>query len=233
MKLSIHQPSYFPWLGLLHKIAKSDVYMVMDDVQLSDSAYQNRNIFLTSNGKVKYLTISVDRKGYLNKKFRELLIADNGWRQQHRNFILNNYRKHPGFCEVMPKLDLFFESEYETLCEAVVASMRLTMSMFDINTQVIFQSQMEYDEKSRKGDLVIDLIKASGADVYLSGRGAREYLDEAKFNQSMRLEYDIFKHPVYKQKGASDFVLGLSSLDALFNLGIAGGKNLLKMDTAS
>ncbi len=233
MKLSIHQPSYFPWLGLLHKIAKSNVYMVMDDVQLSDSAYQNRNIFLTSNGKVKYLTISVDRKGYLNKKFRELLIADDEWRQQHRNFILNNYRKHPGFSEVMPKLDLFFESDYETLCEAVVASMRLTMSMFDINTQVIFQSQMEYDEKSRKGDLVIDLIKASGADVYLSGRGAREYLDETKFNQSMRLEYDIFNHPVYEQKGASDFVLGLSSLDALFNLGITGAKHLLKMDAAS
>jgi WbqC-like protein family len=227
MKLSIHQPSYFPWLGLLHKIAKSNVYMVMDDVQLSDSAYQNRNIFLTSNGKVKYLTISVDRKGYLNKKFRELLIADDGWRQQHRNFILNNYRKHPGFSEVMPKLDLFFESDYATLCEAVVASMKLTMSMFDINTQVILQSQMEYDEKLRKGDLVIDLIKASGADVYLSGRGAREYLDESKFNQGMRLEYDIFNHPVYEQKGSVDFVFGLSSLDALFNLGTAGAKRLL------
>jgi hypothetical protein len=233
MKLSIHQPSYFPWLGLLHKIAKSNVYMVMDDVQLSDSAYQNRNIFLTSNGKVKYLTISVDRKGYLNKKFRELLIADDEWRQQHRNFILNNYRKHPGFSEVMPKLDLFFESDYATLCEAVVASMKLTMSMFDINTQVILQSQMEYDEKLRKGDLVIDLIKASGADIYLSGCGAREYLDETKFNNGMRLEYDIFNHPVYEQKGASDFVLGLSSLDVLFNLGIAGAKQLLKMDAAS
>jgi hypothetical protein len=230
MKLSIHQPSYFPWLGLLHKIAKSDVYMVMNDVQLSDSAYQNRNKFLTTDGKVKYLTISLDRKGYLNKKFRELLIADDGWRQQHRNFIFNNYRKHPGYSEVMPQLDIFFESDYATLCDAVLASMKLTMSMLDINTQVILQSQMDYDEELSKGDLVIDLIRATGADIYLSGCGAREYLDETKFNQSMRIEYDVFNHPVYEQKGATDFFSGLSSLDALFNLGIAGTKRLLKMD---
>ncbi|HEY3277770.1 MAG TPA: WbqC family protein, partial [Syntrophorhabdaceae bacterium] len=57
MILSIHQPSYFPWLGLLDKIAKSDVYMVMDEVQLTDAAYQHRNIFLTADGKIKYLTI--------------------------------------------------------------------------------------------------------------------------------------------------------------------------------
>lgn len=227
MRLSIHQPSYFPWLGLLHKIAKSDVYMVMDDVQLADRAYQNRNIFLTSDGKVKYLTISFDRKGYRNKKIRELLIADDGWRKQHRNFIFNNYRKHPGFSEVMPKLDLFFESDYATLCDALLASMKLTMSLFGIDTKVILQSEIKYDKDLCKGDLIVDLIKVAGADIYLSGHGAKEYLDETKFNASMRLEYDNFQHPIYEQKGVDNFAIGLSSLDALFNLGVDDAKRLL------
>lgn len=226
MKLSIHQPSYFPWLGLLHKVARSDVYMVMDEVQLSDSAYQNRNLFLTSDGKVKYLTIPFDRKGYLDKPFRDLTIVDLTWPVRHRNFIVNNYRKHPGFREVMPALESFFDGKHSSLCDAVLASIRLSMEFFGIGTDVILQSQMQYDRSSRKGDLVINLIKAAGADTYLSGTGARDYLDEGKFIEGLRLEYDVFRHPVYLQRGKIEFVPGLSCLDILFNLGVAGARNL-------
>ena len=67
MILSIHQPSYFPWLGLLDKIVKSDVYMIMDEIQLTDGAYQHRNVFLTADGKVKYLTIPFNKRDYLHR----------------------------------------------------------------------------------------------------------------------------------------------------------------------
>jgi hypothetical protein len=227
MRLSIHQPGYFPWVGLLHKIAKSDVYMVMDEVQLSDSAYQNRNLFLTNAGEVKYLTIPFDRRSYLGKSFRELEIAGLDWRMHHRNFIYNNYRKHTGFKEVFPSLELYFEREYSSLLDAVFASMTTTMEFFGIGTKVIFQSEMKYDRAQRKGDLVLDLIRAAGADIYLSGSGSRDYLDEAKFGIDVRLEYDVFRHPVYEQQGAPEFVPGLSGLDVLFNLGIDGARSLL------
>lgn len=228
MKLSIHQPSYFPWLGLLHKIANSDVYMVMDEVQLSDSAYQNRNIFLTLDGQVKFLTIPIIRKDYLNKPFCELLIAEDKWRKQHRNFIVNNYCKHPGFLEIMPKLDVYFEEQYSSLCEAVIASMKLCMVFFGIQTKVVFQSQMQYDRSLSRGELVLDLIRASNAVTYLSGTGAREYLDEKNFIHGINLEYSNFVHPVYQQSRSTSFNSGLSSLDALFNLGIADARKLMK-----
>ncbi len=225
MKLSIHQPSYFPWLGLLHKIARSDVYMVMDEVQLSDSAYQNRNLFLTCDGKVKYLTIPFDRKGYLDKPFRDLTIVDLTWPVRHRNFVISNYRKHPGFREVMPALEVFFDRKHSSLCDAVLESIRLSMEFFGIETEVILQSELQYDRSLRKGELVISLIKAAGADTYLSGTGARDYLDEAKFSGELQLEYDVFKHPAYPQRGTIEFVPGLSCLDMLFNLGVAGARN--------
>ena len=86
---------------------------------------------------------------------------------------------------------------------------------------------MQYDRMLRKGDLVLDLIKAAGADMYLSGSGARDYLDETKFGSGIRLEYDVFRHPVYVQRGAPEFVPGLSGLDILFNLGINDARGLL------
>ena len=62
MIVSIHQPSYFPWLGLLDKIEKSDTFVLLDNVQFNDNAFQSRNIFLNHNGEVQYLTIPVQKK---------------------------------------------------------------------------------------------------------------------------------------------------------------------------
>ena len=107
MILSIHQPSYFPWLGLLDKVCKSDVFMVMDDVQLSDSLYQHRNLFVTADGVPKFLTIPLVKKGYRKKPFRDIEIASPDWRVQHLNFIWNTYRKHPFADEVMPRVESF------------------------------------------------------------------------------------------------------------------------------
>ena len=33
MKVTIHQPNYFPYPGLFHKLSLSDVFVVMDDVK--------------------------------------------------------------------------------------------------------------------------------------------------------------------------------------------------------
>ena len=227
MKLAIHQPSYFPWLGLLYKISRCDVFMVMDEVQLSDNAYQHRNLFLTITGKVKYLTIPFQRSGYMEKVFRELEIADHCWSQNHLNFIYNNYRKHPGFKEVFPRLEIFYGEKHSTLISAVFASIKISMEMFGIETKIIFQSHMQYDRTLCKGDLVLDLVKAAGADTYISGIGAREYMQDVKFNNHICIEYDCFRPQAYPQLGGRDFVSGMSGLDALFNLGIKEGRNLL------
>ena len=226
MILSIHQPSYFPWLGLLHKIANSDLYMVMDEVQLTDKAYQHRNIFLSADGKTKFLTISFNKKGYFHRPFKELEIIDHSWRTNHLNFIKNGYHKHPFFDEVFPLLADFYTCDYHLLIDAVMASMRISLELFNIKTQLVFQSQMDYDKSLKRGDLVVDLVRASGADCYLSGLGAQEYLEESAFCDGISLKYNEFTHPVYNQKNSLSFVSGLSCLDVLFNLGIVSSQKL-------
>ena len=227
MILCIHQPSYFPWLGLLDKIAKSDVYMVMDEVQLSDDAFQHRNLFLTVDGKKKYLTIPFNKKDYLHRLFKDLEIADQTWNEKHLNFIKNNYRKHPFYKDIIPAVEDILSRKYEKLVDIVVASMRLSFTWFNISTKVIFQSEMAYDRTLRKGELVIALIKAAGADCYLSGIGAQTYLDESEFGQDIKLLYNHFSHPTYKQHSTAAFIPGLACLDAIFNIGIEGAGGLV------
>lgn len=226
MILSIHQPSYFPWLGLLDKIAKSDAYIVMDEIQLSDSAYQHRNIFLTADGKVKYLTIPFNKKEYLHRPFRDLELTDGKWRKDHLNFIINTYRKYPKAKEILPELEMFYNGEYKTLFEAVIESMKISFKWFNIKTKVILQSDLQYDRELKRGDLVFALINVVGADVYLSGTGAQAYLDESRFSNGLILKYNSFVHPVYSQRNTSEFVNGLSCVDVLFNLGLEGTRSL-------
>lgn len=228
MILSIHQPSYFPWLGLLDKIHRSDVVMIMDEVQLSDSAFQHRNLFLTRDGQQKFLTIPFVKKGYLKKPFREIRIASDDWRHKHLNFIKNSYGQHPFAQEIMPHLEEYFAGNYEWLLDAVVASMRLTLELFEIDAQVVFQSASDYDRSLRRGGLILALVRASGARCYLSGQGARSYLDESAFGGDLRLIYNEFLHPTYPQERTNEFRPGLSGLDALFNLGVHRSRSLLR-----
>jgi hypothetical protein len=230
MILSIHQPGYFPWLGLLHKIANSDFYMLMDEVQLTDSAYQHRNLFLSADGKAKYLTIPFNKKNYLQRMFKELEITDHSWRSKHLDFIRNGYRKHPYFDEIFPVLADFYARDYPLLIDAVVASMRISLVFFKIKVKIICQSNVDYDRTLKKGDLVVSLVRASGADCYLSGIGSKAYLEESLFSGGITLQYQAFTHPIYPQRNASEFAPGLTCLDALFNLGIDGASALLMQE---
>lgn len=231
--VSIHQPSYFAWLGLLEKIKNSDCYIMMDNVQLSDSAYQNRNIFLTNDGKVKYLNINISKKGYKDVFLKDLKISNPNWQKEHLNFLESNYKKHPYYDEVLAAITDFYHTKFEDLGEALYANMLLTCNLFDMDTKVMRQSEMDYNQDARKGDLVIELIKSIGYNRYYSGKGAQAYIEDDRFQDAgIELIYQDFKHPVYPQKNSpNEFIPGLSCLDLLFNVGLIKAKEYIGAGT--
>ena len=219
MIVSIHQPSYFPWLGLLHKIRMSDTYVVMDEVQLADRAYQHRNQFLDAQGESRLLSIPFVREGWRDKPLRELAIADDSWRKRHFEFIRLNYGKHPFAGEVLGELEAYYSAVHATLFDAVFASMKLALALFAVPTRVVRQSELAYDRSQRKAGLIVSLARAAGATTYLSGTGAREYLSGDDFAAGPELRWTAFQHPTYPQRHARDFVPGLACLDLVFNVG--------------
>ncbi len=70
MRAAIHQPHYFPWLGYFDKMAKADLFVFMDEVQLEDRSYMLRNRFLRKDGELMYLSITASKKGYREKKIQ-------------------------------------------------------------------------------------------------------------------------------------------------------------------
>ncbi len=75
MRVGIHQMNYIPWMGYFNKIAKSDAFILMDEVQLSDGAMSQRNRVLNKNGDISFLTVAFEKKGYMEIPFSEVKLT--------------------------------------------------------------------------------------------------------------------------------------------------------------
>jgi hypothetical protein len=78
----------------------------------------------------------------------------------------------------------------------------------------------DYQLSSKKDDLVIDLIKQSGDNEYLSGSGALSYMDLEKFKKNNIKIYTYkFEQNIYTQlwNHRVGFIKDLSIVDLLFN----------------
>ena len=63
MRLSIHQPDFFPWLGFFHKIFHSERFIVFDHVQAPrGKSWLTRNQIIL-NGEPRWLTLPSRKQG--------------------------------------------------------------------------------------------------------------------------------------------------------------------------
>lgn len=223
MKAAIHQPHYFPWLGYFDIMAKADIFILMDEVQMERRSYMIRNRVLDGNGEIKYVTISADTKGFLQKQYREIPVKDTDiWTARQESVLREYYRRAAYREELLPIVTEFLKNRYQTVCEWTSASIELVAGLLGVQTPIVYQSSLDYDRDCKKSDLVLALCKAVGADISFTGRGgSMEYLDREKFAANgVRPYFQEFQHPVYSQCNSAEFIPGISVLDMLFNLGV-------------
>lgn len=228
MKVAIHQPHYFPWLGYMDKMAKVEKFIVLDEVQLTDRSPMVRNKFLTFNGEEATLSLSIQKKGYREKKTRDIeLFNIEEIQKKHWRFFECNYKKANYFEEIMERIAPIFERPYHNLLDIEMDTINLIKELLDIKTELIYQSDLLYDKESKKSNLMKTLCSSVGADIYLSGNGARKYMDVESFKEDgIGVVYQNFEYPVYQQFHQEIFVPNLSSVDMLFHLGIDGSKEV-------
>jgi hypothetical protein len=216
MIVAIHQPNYLPYYGYFHKIQNSDVFVFLDNVLYTKNSYINRNRIRTPKGW-SWLTVPVQRKGSSNNEIRSITISNNvNWRKKHSLSLKYNYSKAKYFSRFHSLLEVY-EKEWTYLAELNIYLIKLICSLLGIKCNFIRASELNVS--GSKTDLLIDICKAVGGDVYLSGQGAKGYIEEKKFERSnIKLIYDKFEHPKYEQV-FEGFIPNLSIVDILFNVG--------------
>lgn len=221
MIVSVHQPQYVPWLGYFNKIIKSDYFVFLDKVQYKNREFQNRNKIRTQNGWM-WLTVPVISKGLGRQAICDVAI-DNSfeWRKRHWRSLLICYQKSPFFKEHSDFFEKVYLSKWNKLAELNVYIIKYIMEVLGINTPFCFESDMNIS--TQKTDRIVDICLKLNADSYLSGIGGKSYLEEKKFEGAeIKLLYQDFRHPVYRQQFVSneeDFLPCMSLIDLLFNEG--------------
>ncbi|MFW6129792.1 MAG: WbqC family protein [Atribacterota bacterium] len=215
MIAGIHQPQYMPWLGYIDKIKKCDKFVFLDDVQYKKREYQNRNKIRTPQGSM-WLTIPVLVKGKYRQDIKQVKINNStNWRKDHIKAIKHNYSSAKYFDKYFPQIEKIFSKEYKYLIDINMETIKFMIKAFDIDTEYVFSSELNI--KSQRTQRLIDICKKLGADEYLSGQGAKDYMDQELFNKNgIKLRYQEFKHPEYTQN-FDGFIPNLSAIDYLFN----------------
>jgi len=233
MKCAIHQPQFLPWLGYLDKIASSDVFVFLDNVQFKKNEFQNRNRIRVGS-EPKWLTVPVSFN--FGDTIRATRIADDPrWRKKMSSTIEFNYSRTPFFGKYSSKLFDICNHDWADLATLNQATVLWLMECFEIPVKTLVCSELP-DFSQDPTRRLIDICRHVGADTYLSGSGAREYLDMDSFKDSgITLEFQDYLHPVYPQcytdgRKVTDFMSHLSAIDGLFNCGGgSAGKEILNI----
>lgn len=220
MIISIHQPNYIPWLGYFEKIKDCDVFIFLDDVQYSGNKVSNRNLIRTENGS-QYLSIPIkQRREVLNK-----IEIDNSvkWQEKHWNCIKNSYRNSPGWDYLANDLEMLYKTNWSKLVNINMESINLIANKLNISCEFICSSKLK-GEFGKNSERILNICKYFNADLFLSGAGAKEYLDIDSFIQNgIEIKFQEFKHPQYKQI-REPFIPNLSAIDFLFQCGESAGE---------
>jgi len=227
MIVSINQPAYLPWLGYFHRIAVSDVHVVLDHVQFEKNSFTNRNKIRTRDAWC-WLTVPVMTAG----KFGQLPIneieIDNKkrWAQKHWESLRLNYAKAPIFSKHADFFQQVYAKPWDKLSSLAQAITDYLLDAFEIKTRLLFSSRM--NALGKKDELVLSLCRELGATEYLSGPLGRNYLREELFHsEGIAVRYDDYHHPSYSQ-AYPGFEPYMAAVDLLFNAGPASREIMLK-----
>lgn len=215
MILTAHQTGYFPWLGLLAKIASAEQYVHFDIVPCEGSGVENRVQIRTNSGP-QWLTVPV-RKG-LDTPLKDVEIcADSNWRRKHWRTLELAYGKAPYFKRHGPWVEAVLARDWTNLSDMNMCVLVDLLDILGIHVEVHRAS--DYKFSGAKSDLVLDMCRKMGAGEYVFGQKGKDYADVSSFEAAgIGVQFQEYKHPVYPQMG-SGFISGLSILDLLFNCG--------------
>jgi hypothetical protein len=217
-RVAIVQSNYVPWKGYFDLIAAVDEFILLDDAQYTRRDWRNRNKIKTSRG-LKWLTVPVEVKGRYTQRIDETMIADPDWPRAHWQMLAHTYRSAPGFEQLAPRLEpLYLECEAERLSDVNRRFLVELCELLGIDTKLSWST--DYEPSGAKSERLVGLCAAAGADEYLSGPAARDYLDEGMFREA-GVEvawFDYSGYPEYPQLHGP-FEHGVSVLDLLLNTG--------------
>lgn len=218
VRISIIQSCYIPWRGFFDLIGRCDEYVIFDHVQYVKRHWHNRNRIKTAAGP-QWLTIPVITTGRREQTI-DAAEVEKPWAEQHWRALELAYRRAPYFDALSPRVRAWYEraARERLLTEVNAIFLREIAALLGLGTR--FVRDTAYPARGTKTDRLLAIIRAAGADCYLSGPSAKAYLDVPLLaGAGVAVEWMSYEgYPQYPQLHGP-FEASVSVLDLLFNVG--------------
>lgn len=218
MRVGIVQSCYIPWRGYFDFINSVDLFIVLDDIRYPvGRSWRNRNQIKTKHG-LTWLTVPV-AAGSHKLPIDQVMIAKTTkpWATNQHNLLKESLGKAPFFQDALALWEAVIAEGEPTISRLNVRLIRSICSYLQIRTPLVLAR--DYAVSGTKTERLINLLKRTGATVYLSGPSAQSYLDEEMFRVSrIGLEYKSYDYPPYPQLWGP-FAGMVSVLDLIANCG--------------
>jgi len=215
MRVSIHQPNFIPWLGFFDKINSSDLFVLLDDVQVSKEGFVTRNKIRTPQGWT-WITVPTDSKsGNINEVHA---LTTPKWIRNTIQKIDSNYSdKRINAIDTKHRLIKYLSAPTHSLAEFNIRIIKLLCNSAGIKTPLILSSDL--NSGGSGSERILNICEDVGADEYLSGVMGKTYLNLEDFERSgINIIFQDFDHPVYDQMFPG-FEPNMSAIDKLFCTG--------------
>lgn len=209
-KIVISQPMFFPWIGIFEQLALCDIFVYFDDVQLPQGrSFIHRVKIKSSNGPL-WLSVPLKRKG--KQSINQVEIDQSiPWRKKHLKTLTHCYSKAPFGMEVIELVRKIYSYEDESLAELNIRTISTFAQYFGLKADFKQSSKLEATASSSLK--LMNIIKAQNAQVYITGHGAKNYLEHQLFEQQcIDVQYMNYKNCEYPQLHG-DFISHMSIID--------------------
>src|SRR5258708_3970829 len=147
MRVTIHQPTYLPYLGFFAKVSAADIFIIYDTAQYEKGSIHNRQRIRGSQGSF-WLTIPL--KSSLTS-FRDTEISygpniKHSWYSAHWRSIEGSYSKTPFFSRYKDELfDLYHNDHPATLGEFNLRLIKFLLRESKLPQKVVLFSELGID----------------------------------------------------------------------------------------
>ncbi len=236
MRAVVLQPTYLPWMGYFGMIDIADIFVFYDDVQFVKQSWQQRNKIKSADGQWIWLPVHVIQE--FGQNINEVKINDaSNWRNKHWKSIYQSYAKALYFKDYGPEIERIYQKEWKLLSELNMFIIEKLSQLLGVRIPRFVKSSELSDLKGEKTERLSLVLQQIGADEYVSGPGAQDYMDVHILKaKGIKLYWYEFQHPVYPQI-RGEFIPYLSAIDLLFNTGgeairyiREGSRDALKLD---
>jgi len=221
MNVVISQSMLFPWVGMLEQIRLADVYIFYDDVQFSKGGFTNRVQIKTPQGS-RWLTVPLDALK-LGQSIEEVAIKEKAaWVERHLEFLRQSLKGAPFFDDAMDVVQTVYEGGYSNIGSLARESVLSVARYYGLLDKTRLVDVKDLGVPGSGSERVLAIVKAVAGNSYITGHGAKHYLDHDLFEgANITVKYMDYRKVEYPQLHG-EFTPYVSSLDLIANCGPSG-----------